>query len=148
MLNATDNASVHNLNENVQKLDKFVASNQKLNALIFAGTPNEKLIGISNEEDLIENFNFNLHRSSAWTHFVFQFSISRVDRSKEMMDEWKWISKSIEEITVQYDLFISLLGSNNPKLKDNNNKCALAGFILSNMLSAVPSFVAHDHYEL
>lgn len=104
----------------------------QLRETMFSGTPNP-FGGLSNEDALVRACPKNFKETNPWSDYAMRLFFSGGDISK-----WNWKTSDIEVAKKQKAVFSSFLRSWGPKHED---KEAVAGWLLSEMLEEVPEYV-------
>jgi hypothetical protein len=115
----------------------MIGEDKMRNEMLFAGKANP-FGGLSNEQELAlecRNSEFRIHwTTNDWCEYVTKVFFGGADTSN-----WKWKSNEADTKTLQKTYFNSLLGGWGLKHED---KTAVAGWMLSEMLSELPKYLS------
>ena len=100
---------------------------------LFSGDPGSFFGGLFNERDLAEACPDEFRQANDWSTYAMKLFFNSVS-----IANWKWRSNDKEERRRQHDCFRALLGT---FVLSNEDKEAVAGWMLSEMLTEVPEYV-------
>ena len=100
--------------------------------LLFSGTP-QPFGGLSNEKELVDACPLEFRGCNVWSSYTRRLFLEGGGNVN-----WKWASEDEEERKRQAACFCGIFGSMSLGL---NDKMALAGWMLSHMLSEVPEVI-------
>ncbi|MFH1859334.1 MAG: hypothetical protein ABIJ80_03725 [Patescibacteria group bacterium] len=101
--------------------------------LLFAGNP-EPLGGLTNEDELAKACPEEFQRDNPWSKYAM-----RLFYSGGKIKNWEWKVEDKETKNKQFGCFQGLLGTFGLRHED---KTAVAGWMLSEMLVEVPEYIA------